>query len=102
MRVCAVAGAVNDRRYRRVSMEVLEPKLVGSVADEPKRLGFNPRTYRYLKDAKRAFGVYLYGREDCRRFLEEVGPIGKRRRKLSRFLTPPPQASIARKQPGGG
>ena len=98
----SVEGSVKDRRYPRLAMEMLEPKLIESDVEELPRLGFNPHTYRYLKDGKMMFGVFLYGREGCERFLEEVGLMGKRSRKLSRFLTPPPQASLARKQPGGG
>ena len=92
----SVEGSVKDRRYPKLAMEMLEPNLVISVAEELKKLGFNPHTYRYLKDGKRMFGMFLYGREECKRFLEEVVLLGKRRRKLIRFLTPPPQASIAR------
>jgi hypothetical protein len=98
----SVEESVKDRRYPRLAMEMLEPRLLRSVAYELRSLGFSPHSYRYLKDEKTMFGLFRYGREECGRFLKEVGLLGKRRRKLSRFLTPPSQAASARKQPGGG
>ena len=98
----SVEGSVKDRRYPRLAMEMLEPTLIRSIVEELEKLEFHPHSYNYPKDGKTMFGVFLYGREECGRFLQEVGLIGKRRRKLSRFLTPPLQAGLARKQPGGG
>jgi hypothetical protein len=83
-------------------MEMLEPKLIHSIAEDLTGLGFSPHSYHYLKDGQTMFGLFLYGRVECARFLKEVGLVGKRRKKLNRFLTPLPQAALARKQPGGG
>ncbi|HYW81826.1 MAG TPA: hypothetical protein VFB30_01125 [Spirochaetia bacterium] len=98
----SVEGSVKDRRYPRLAMEMLEPTLIRSIVEELKKLDFHPHSYHYPKDGNTMFGVYLYGREECGRLLHKVGLMGKRRRKLSRFLTPPPKAGLARKQPGGG
>jgi hypothetical protein len=98
----SVEGSVKDRRYPRLAIEMLEPKLLKSVGQQLEILGFKPHPYDYQKGKKKMFGLYIYGREECGRFLVDVGLFGKRARKLSRFLTPPKQAGIARKQPGGG
>jgi len=92
----SVEGSVKATRYVRLAMEMLEPRLLKSVAFELERLGFHPHSYDYLKDRKRMFGLYLYGREECGKFLAEVGLMGKRRRKLSRFLTTPQKPRLAR------
>lgn len=86
----SVEGSVKGRRYPRLAMEMLEPTLIRSIVRELRKLDFHPHSYHYLKDGKTMFGVFLYGREECGRFLHEVGLMGKRGRKLSRFLTPPP------------
>lgn len=98
----SVEGYVKGGRYLRLTVEMLERRLLWSVADELRKLGFQPHSYAYMKDGKRMFGVYLYGFEDCGRFLDKVGLLGKRRIKLSRFLTTTLQPRLARKQPGGG
>jgi hypothetical protein len=98
----SVEGSVKDKRYPRLAMEMLEPTSIRSIVGELKKLDFHPHSYHYPKDGNTMYGVYLYGREECGRLLHEVGLIGKRRSKLSRFLTGPQRAGLARKQPGGG
>lgn len=92
----SVEGSVKDRRYPRLAMEMLEPRLIRSVAHELKKSGFHPHSYDYLKDGKRMFGLYLYGREECGKFLAGIGLIGKRKRKLRSFLTTPRKPTLAR------
>ena len=43
---------------------MLEPKLLQEIGDRLRGLGFNPHSYRYLKNGKTMVGLYLYGREE--------------------------------------
>lgn len=97
----SVEGSVKTNHNARLAMEMLEPELIRALCCDLKTLGFHPHMYRYLKDDKMMFGLYVYGFQECRTFLEQIGLLGKRRRKLSRFLKSHGWRSPARKQPGG-
>ncbi len=98
----SVEGHVKLESNIRLGLEMLEPVLVRELRKQLKIIGFNPHMYRYLKNHKMMYGLFLYGFEECQKFAEEVGLFGKRGRKLIRFLSSPRLAGLARKQPGGG
>jgi hypothetical protein len=98
----SVEGSPKSRRYVRLAMEMMEPKLIPRVCSILESHGFHPHFYRYRKNEGRMYGVYLYGPQECSRFLEEFGLLGKRRRKLLTFLRSSSLPLPARRQPGGG
>ena len=55
-------------RYTRLALEMLEPKLVPELWRQLRNMGFNAHTYRYPKNHKTMYGVYVHGAKDCYRF----------------------------------
>jgi hypothetical protein len=98
----SVEGSPKGGRYPRLTIEMMEPKLIPSIRNVLRMWGFNPHPYSYRKNEGVMYGLYLYGLTECDRFLRDVGLLGKRRQKLRRFLRSRRLAHPARKQPGGG
>jgi hypothetical protein len=95
--IFSVESSVWSSSKERLRIEMLEPTLVRELYLWLHRSGFQPHRYEYAKDSKMMQGVYLYGQEDCRKFLSGIGLVGKKRKELTRFLRSRTQASPARK-----
>ena len=98
----SVEGSVKVRRYPRLAMEMLERKLLHAVGDELRRLGFNPHSYHLPQGWKNDVRIVSLRSQGMWKVFERSWLGRKRRKKLNRFLTPSPEAKLARKQPGGG
>jgi hypothetical protein len=98
----SVEGSPKGGRYPRMTIEMMEPRLIPEIREVLRKRGFNPHLYSYPKNKGVMYGVYLYGETECDRFLREIGLLGKREQKLRRFLRSRRPAPPARKQPGGG
>ena len=98
----SVEGSVKIESNVRIAVEMLESILIQEIDRELQVMGYEPHVYDYPKDNKRMFGIYVYGVEECARFAKEIGLLGNRRRKLSRFLRSRGSAISSPRQPGGG
>jgi hypothetical protein len=98
----SVEGSVYFASKVRLRIEMLEPVLIQELDSTLQNFGLQPHAYRYLKDAKVMYGLYLTGSADCQTFLSEMGLIGKRRKQLTTFLRSRSKVGLARRQPGGG
>ncbi len=83
----SVEGSVKDKRYVRLTIEMLEPRLLAELRRYLFSLNLRPHTYKYEKRGKTMHGLYLYGPEDTAHFLKKFGLIGAKRSRLVRFLT---------------
>lgn len=89
----SVEGSVKAGRYPRLSIEMLEPKLIKQVSKALESFGIQTHTYDYPKAGKRMYGAYVYGANNLDKFLRRIGLVGRKRDKLTRLLSQPPVAS---------
>ena len=83
----SVEGSAKTNRYVRLTLEMLEPRLIQEISSYFDSLGLRPHTYKYRKGEKMMQGVYLYGPKDITFYLRHVGIIGHNERKLVSFLS---------------
>jgi hypothetical protein len=83
----SVEGSVKANRYVRLTLEMLEPKLIQQLCRHFLSLEIKPHFYEYKKDGKMMQGMYIYGPKDTAYFLREFGLVGRQRAKLVKFLT---------------
>lgn len=98
----SVEGSVKLGKYLRITLEMLEPRLVKDVFETLQSNGISAHIYHYDKGAKAMYGTYVYGKADAALFLPRFGLLGNKREKLASFLTSGKVTAPARKQPGGG
>lgn len=97
----SIEGSVKGPKYVRLTIEMLEPRLIEELFEYLLSTDLNPHAYKYQKEGKMMHGLYLYGPTSTSRFLSEIGLIGAKRLKLVRFLTSLKSPNNSPEQPGG-